>query len=180
MITAVIPSRIYACFLLIFCVPLLGGCGGGGGGDDFIGAGIVSVSCSPSRIDGGDRTRVTIDIRDTHPDGIALKVFYPHGLMYVQNSSRLLEDQAERRVAPDEHLESQTGVFLVYYFTQQVFGDQNRGTLILELQGTGRVKDGTIGVDVDVDDPLIDNENEFDVDNPQYEAESETDIEVDG
>ncbi|NLF25415.1 MAG: hypothetical protein GX589_07125 [Deltaproteobacteria bacterium] len=179
MITAATPFRIYVCLMLFVCAPLLSGCGSsGGGGDDFIGAGVVSISCSPSKIDGGDRTRVTIHIRDTHPDGIALKIFFPHGLMYVQNSSRLLVDDAERRITPDEHLESQTGVFLVYYIAQRVFGDRNRGTIILELQGSGRIKDGVIGVDVDVDDPLIDNEWEFDIENPQYESESETRIEV--
>ena len=168
----------YLVFALLLC--LIGGCGGGGGGngDDFIGAGVVSISASPSRIDAGDRTRVTVEIRDAHPDGVALKVFFPAGLIYVPNSSRLYVDDADQSVTPALNRESHSGVYLVYYFTQRIFGDQNRGTLTFELEGTSRVRDDHIGADIDVDDPLIDNAEEFDINNPQYEAETETGIEV--
>ena len=54
----------------------------------------------------------------------------------------------------------------------------NPAELTLELTGNSRLKDGSVEVDADVNDPGIPDDQEFDVNQPQFEAESDASIEV--
>jgi len=160
---------------------LLLGCGSGGGdGDDFVGAGEASIEVSPSKIDAGDRMQVTIRAGRIHPDGVALKVFFPRGLVYVPNSSELYIDDKPSKTDPAVNALASTGVYLVYYFAQKDFGKENRGVLVFELQGTDPVSGGRIGVDLDVDDPLVDNDIDFNINSPEFEAEDSVGVQVAG
>ena len=60
-------------FLVIAVTLLVASCGGGGSGTtQFVGAAEVNVNTTPHELDAGDRTLVEIEVRNSHPDGIAL------------------------------------------------------------------------------------------------------------
>lgn len=166
--------------LALIAAPLLSGCGGGGGGggDDFIGAAQLSMTASPRRIDTGDRTEVRIDISRLHPNGIALKIRFPAGLDYVTSSSVLEVDDTDIDVTPSINQEKASDVYLVYYISPEQIEEEATGVLLFELEGKKELKEGSIEVDADVDDPEIDNATEFDIDKPQFGAEQEVTIEV--
>ena len=165
-------TGLIACFALI-------GCGGGsGGGDTFSGAALVAISSTPSQIDAGDRTKVTIDISQVHPDGIALKLRFPDGLRYVPNSSVVIVGGNKSDSGPAVNISKDGYVFLVYYFTKARFGEKSSGELQIELEGVTGISDGDIEVDADVDDPLIPNSAEFSVDNPEFQTQDASQIRV--
>lgn len=162
---------------------LLSGCSGGGGGDDFIGAADVSINASPNRIDSQDRTRVRVSISRVTSEGILLKIRYPRGLTYAPSTSTLVVSEDEFNIEPSINTEIEGDVYLVYFLSSSLFNVQSddegdSGELTLELIGVSTVNDGSIEVDADVDDPLVENTVEFDASNPAFEAESETSIEV--
>ena len=167
----------------LLCLIPLAGCGGGGGDDggsdgDFNGAAEASVSASPSEIDPGDRTRVTIEIRDVNPDGIALKIRFPDGLEYVPASAYLTIDKEKIDVTPTVSVRKDSSRYLVFYIAQEDLGEQNEGKLQFELLGIGSEPEGMIEIDPDVDNPQIPNSEEFVVDNPGFTAEAATEISV--
>jgi hypothetical protein len=160
--------------------------GGGGGGDDFVGAATVGITLQPSSIDSGDRTQVTVDIGDVHDNGIALKIRFPNGLRYVPSSASLLVDEQQTKLTPTVNAlaEDENSIYLVFYLSQSLFsssGDEYNGqvgTLRLQLEGRKAVKDGTVEVDADVDDPQESNDSEFSISTPEFAAEDEASIEV--
>ena len=174
-------KTVYALIISILSVALLTGCGGGGGGgDDFIGAARLGVSLNPSVIDTGDHVKVSVHVSNVHEDGIALKVRYASGLNYVLGTAFLSVDEHEIDVGPKVNAVSTADeyTYLVFYFTQSMFGEDEEGTLEFELEGTGEILDGRLEVDADVDDPLIDNDTEFNIEAPEFLAEDEAKIEV--
>lgn len=158
---------------------LLSGCGGGGGdGDSFIGAANLSVRTSPSTIDTGDRTQVTIDVSDVHENGILLKVRIPAALAYVPASAFLIVDDNDIDIGPDKNVADNNRRFLVFFLDQNDFDDNGSGKVQFQLVGNDSVSDGEIEVDADVNDPLVNDDNEFDVTSPEFGAEDATDITV--
>lgn len=154
-------------------------CGGGGGdGDSFLGAATLRVDASPRTVDTGDRTKVTVIINDVHEDGIILKILFPDGLTYVLDSSFLIVDEKENDIGPAFNGVGDDGIFLVYFLSQDQFDDNFDGVLTFELEGVTGFSQGTIEVDSDVDDPLINNSEEFDVNAPEFLGESSVSIEV--
>jgi hypothetical protein len=165
------------------------GCGGGGGDGDsgpFFGAANVDVRTTPSRIDSGDRTQVSIELSDVHENGIAVKIRFPAGLRYVPGSSFLLVD--ERKIDVDPTIiqtdPAEDLSYIVTYLTQNQFRRSSEeyngesGTLLIQLEGRKSVVNGEIEVDPDVDDPAEGNDVEFDISNPEFAAESSASIEV--
>ena len=173
---------VIAFSVITLSVITLTGCGGGGGGggDSFIGAALLSVSATPSEIDAGDRTRVTVNIAHVHPDGIALKLKFPDGLKYVIESSNLFVNGNKSDTAPAVNASKDGFVYLVYFFTKARFGENNEGELQIELEGVTGISDGEIEVDADVDDPLISNSSEFSIDNPEFQTQDIAQIRVRG
>jgi hypothetical protein len=170
--------------LSLFCalLPLgLGACGGDSDDDDseFVGAARVSVQNAPSKIDTGDRTRVRIGISAVNENGIALKILYPEGLAFVENSAvlELSEDETEELV-PALNVEGDDGFYLLFFLSEDQFEERKRGVLELQLEGISSVRDGKIEIDADVNDPLIEDSEEFDLEDPQFVSESESSIEV--
>jgi hypothetical protein len=177
---------------LVFCAATspLYGCGGGGGGGtsdpSYSGSADVSVQATPSKIDTGDRTEVSIDISNVNPNGIALKIRYPNGLQYVPSSAKLLTQDKETDLTPTFNLAapSEPQMYLVFYLKQRSFrpaGEQyngQSGTVVLQLVGMGAVDGGDIDVDPDVDDRTVDNAVEFNVNQPQFVPESSAGITV--
>ena len=167
---------------LLLLLTQASGCGGGGGGggDDFIGAAQVTIRASPSKIDTGDRMLVSVDISEVNENGIALKLKFPDGLTYVPSSSSLVIADQSIDISPTVNQGKFNSVYLVYYLKKGIFGKDNRGTVELFLEGASAVVDGSLGVDADVDDPLIDNSVEFDPNNPDFVAEDSVDVNVEG
>jgi hypothetical protein len=165
-----------------------GGGGGGGGDTSYSGAANVSIRATPSKIDTGSRTQVSIDISDVVESGIAIKIRYPIGLKYVPSSAFLNVGEKELDLTPTINVDvsKDDETYLVFYVTQSQFKrsgqdyDGEQATMTLQLEGREAVQNGEIEVDPDVDDPAEDNAVEFNVDTPEFEAEDSTPIEVVG
>jgi len=159
----------------------LAGCGGGGGGGgDYIGAALVSLEASPRQIDPGDRTQLTIRIAEVDENGIALKIKFPVELKYVSSSTTLeTSDRDEPIIVPvTNSVNSDPDRYLVYYFKRSRFGEDNQGTLRLQLEAVDELSSGKIQIDADVDDPKVSNTTEFQVSSPEFGAEDEVSIEI--
>lgn len=161
-------------------IVLPAGCGGGSGGDDFIGAAQSEITVNPQTIDTGDHVRVRIRISNVHPDGIGLKVRYPDGLNYVLGTAFLTVGNDEIDVGPKVNTASTTEekTYLVFYFSQAIFGEDEEGELEFELEATSEIIDGRVEVDPDVDDPLISNDTEFNIEAPEFLSEADAKVEV--
>jgi predicted small secreted protein len=172
-------SRAVIFLLLVASFSFLTACGGSGGGDDtYAGAARVHITASPTKIDSGDRTKVSIDVSEVHENGIALKVRYPEGLSYVVDSAILEVNQREIDLAPAVNETIDGDVYLVIYITQSMIDEGEQGTIVIELEGYDKVNDGRIAVDPDVDDPLVANATEFNAEDPQFDEEDGVDIQV--
>jgi hypothetical protein len=159
----------------------LAACGGGSsGGDDFIGAGRVSLEVSPTTIDVGDRMLATVRLEDAIEDGVQLKVRFPNGLGYVPESGSLSNSTQRERdsIDPDVNVETAGVVYLVFFLDTAVLDENGDGDIQFQLVGRDRVLEGQVAVDVDVDDPLIDNEIEFDLERPEFQVEASRNIAV--
>lgn len=172
-------SKLIVLSTILGSVSFLTGCGGGGGGgDSFIGAAEVRVTVSPNKIDTGDRSQVRVTIREVHENGIALKVRYPVGLEYVRDSAILQVGSSKIDSGPLNNVAPGDEVYLVFYFSPDLFKKSNEGELYFELEATSEVVDGQIEVDADVDDPDVDNDDEFDATLPEFLSESSASIAV--
>lgn len=161
--------------------------GGGGKDDEFVGAARLALSRSPSVIDTGDRTRVAVRITRMETDGILLKVRYPKGLRYVQDTAELsISDRFndangsgdEVEFPPAINVQQSNRVFLVFFINADSLDEDGSGTLRFQLVGDSSIRNGRIEVDADVNDTLIPDEQEFDPENPQFEAEQSVSITV--
>jgi len=163
-------------FLTLLLLMLCASCGKSSHKDDFVGAANVTINASPKRIDTGDRTRVKLTISDVHEDGILLKIYYPSAFTYVNYSAYLKVNDMEYDIDPNVDVAAgesvKSGHYLVFFFAKSDFGEKNYGELTLELVGSYSVKDGTIGVDPDVNDLEIPDKDEFNPFDPQYQAEA--------
>lgn len=168
---------IYSTF--IYAALFLIACGGGSSGEGgFVGAGRVELTASPTSIDVGDRMEVKVRLQDVSEDGVIVKIKYADGLEYVLNSASLEVDSNDLDVGPAVNMLKNKEVFLVFYFGQDLFDDTATGTLTFQLEGTDRVSNGEIEVDLDVDDPLIANTEEFDIENPEFQVEDAVGVNV--
>ena len=179
-------------FLSCLMTLCLTSCGGGGGGNNstFVGAADVSLTVSPNSIDSHDRTQVKVRITNVIDTGILLKVRYPSKLSYAVNTAKLQLDSEQdgRQVDPSFNGPSGSKTYLVFFLSRSSFGDVSSGsgsetvsepaTLTFELIGDGRLADGLIEVDADVNDPTIPDSTEFNVSDPQFEPQSDASIEV--
>ncbi len=161
------------CLILSSC-----GGGGGGGGDGFRGAGDVNLSVEPSSIDVGDRMLVTAEISNINEDGIIVKFEYPEQLSYVLNTAYLEVDGDEVDIGPSANVTVDGVTYLVFFLSIDELGDNNFGRLYVQLRGDSEVSKESVRIDLDVDDPLIDNPGEFDPNDPEFQAVDEQGIEV--
>jgi hypothetical protein len=181
-------SLLTTVFLATLATSFICGCGGGGGDDssDFSGAANLSMSLNPSTLDSGDRTLVRVEVSDVHLNGIALKLRYPGGLVYVPNSAKIIVDENETKIKPrvNSLTSDEESVYLVFYIPQKLFRragqDYNGepGTVELQLVGKGAVRDGLVEVDADVDDPGVADTLEFNIAKPEFLAEDQQTITV--
>ena len=171
-------NKILSIFLVSLVPLFFIACGEGGeNGDDFVGAGNVNITATPNKIDTGDRTRVSIKLSEINLNGISLKILFPSGLSYVPDSTNLIIDKNTSKIEPNFNISGTGGHFIVYFLAESLFKDK-KGEIVLELEGISRFTKGRIDVDVDVDNPLIANADEFDANDPKFTAESSASIEV--
>ncbi len=141
------------------------------------------IRTSPEQIDTGDRTEVEVELFDFVEDEIAIKIKYPLGLVYVSETAFLVLDGELVDIGPDEEESDSTDTYLVFYFSTDdlVDADGNalsRMELIFELEGNEDVSDGTIEVDIDLDNPDVSNSSEFAVATPKFDAQDSNFIQV--
>jgi hypothetical protein len=133
-------------------------------------AGEAAIAVNPASIGAGERTEVEVTVTDTHPSGVALKILIPSGLTYIPYSSRLVVEEKDEKVKPTVNQMGAGGSYLVYYIPHENFGARNRGVLTFELRAAQALSDESITVDLDIDDPSIDNQSEFDPKNPKFKT----------
>jgi hypothetical protein len=169
--------------LLMVLVVSLAACmgGGGGGGSDFVGAAIVNIDTTPNRIDPGDRSATRVLLNEVHENGILLKIRFPKGIKYVENSAKFRSDVVEEEEEIDAIFndDSEDGfVYVVFCLPSSKFGDDRQGELNLELVGVSAVSDGRLGADPDVRESRSGSTCTFKIKNPEYNAEDDIKIEV--
>ena len=170
----------HAWFLNIFFALFLlqlNACGGGGGGGSSSSPAQGSVRASPSSIDSGDTTTVTVDIREVDQTFI-LKVRYPSGLSFVQSSAMMeLSDTDGIFSHSPAEFNSDESTYLIFFLNPNQFSSDGRGKLSFNLIGD-ETTSGQIGIDMDVENPDVDNSFEFSVANPNFTLISDTSIRV--
>lgn len=161
---------VISCIALITAI----GCGGGGGGSGSAqGAAAVDIKISPTKIDVGDRTTITIEIASIHESGILLKVKFPEGLRYVKSSSFLKVDGAEVDVTPRDTVTVSPDNYVTFAFPKSTFREEDYGVLKLELTGVSAVTKGRVQVDPDVNYALA-----FSGTDPKFQEEAEAEVTV--
>ena len=65
---------------------------------------------------------------------------------------------------------------MVFFLLTSTFNEADSGLLTLQLEGISLLENG----EVNVDDPLINNNVEFDITQPEFAAESSNDLKVIG
>lgn len=181
-------TQLTALLAALFSATALLGCGGGGGDgeSDFSGASTTSLNLTPSEIDSGDRALIEMSVGDVHENGIALKLRYPEGLVYVPSSAKIIVDDKETALTPliNQVTPDKESVYLVFYLRQKSFkrpGEDYNGepaTIQLQLAGKSAVRDGLVEVDTDVDDPAIVDAQEFNIASPEFLADDQASISV--
>lgn len=179
-------KAIKLCYLAIPVLMALPGCGmgggGGGGGATDGNPASVSLNVSPGRIDSGDRTRVSIVIRDFIPeqnDGVIVKIRFPSGLSYVARSAISYRNDDKNGVPVTANLwPADEANYLVIFWQIPSETAKARREISLLLEGSYEVENGVIEVDLDREDSLIPNDQEFDVENPQFTPLAAAGIEV--
>ena len=68
--------------------------------------------------------------------------------------------------------------YLVFFLTSDAFREGEKGLLSFNLRARSVIDAGQIELDVDLDDPSVDNEEEFSVTSPSFEAEQARGIRV--
>ena len=169
-------------FLILLALVLLASqlcsCGGGGGGDSFVGAAKVSLSVDPNKIDTADQSEVRMMLSHVHPEGILLKLKFPVGLEYVRDSAILKVDGSEDPISPSVNKKKDNDRYLVFFLSQDQFGQDAEGEVRLQLTAVDPVAAGMVEVDPDVNDPRVRDSKEFDIDAPEFVAEDAEDIQV--
>ncbi len=154
--------------LIIGFACLSSACGGGGGsGSSDDQPGELSIQIAPDAIDTGDRTTVRFFITEPNPDGIIVKVRFPLGLRYVIGSSELVIGGVTTRTAPTNSVSDSTYRYLTYFF-REGFLIENSAELRFRLSGVEAVTSGAIEGDIDLNDPTIDDQDEFSVSTPNF------------
>ncbi len=154
-------------------------CGGGGtGGSKGGGAAKLKLQVDPRIIDTGDIMGVNVKISEISPSGIALKIRYPIGLVYVADSSFIEVGGNIYDIGPDFEEADSTHVYLVFFLSRDDLVGRDEGIVGLTLVGEAAIEDGLLEIDADLDDQLIDNDVEFDIQNPAFTAQRKAGVKV--
>ena len=155
--------------LILCCL----GCGSGGGGHDIPDElAKLDLKVDPQVIDSGDATRLVVDISNLQESVWTLKIRFPAGLAYIENSSFYVVGDNTIAVSPKHYVSTETDSFLVFYPTQNIFEPYGSGVLMLRLEGVRNVPDGLIAVDADIYDP------DCDAADPQFDSQDDEHIRV--
>lgn len=176
-----LPSHKFLLILFMTCI--LPACGGGGGGGSSLEAelkgALVSIEATPKKLLIGDRTLVTVAIREVHENGVIVKLRFPSNVRYVENTSFLKVGRESVDVSPLEGpKKSGESIYIAYYFSLDSFNKDRQGILELQLRGTTAASPVDVEVDSDSHDPTKDPAEEFRIKQPFFGAEDLVRIEV--
>jgi len=168
------------CLACLFALLLMPACGSDADfdDDDQGAAFFVDVSVEPSHIDSGDRTTVRINFGNLQDPAVAIKVRFPEQLSYVDRSGYFVIGGEVFRDVPDDGGTASPYSFVVFYFRTAELSLDPTGELVFELEGFSDIRDGKVGVDIDIDNPDISNLEEFSISDPRFDALAEDDIQV--
>ena len=157
---------------LIFVFQVACGTGGGSGGLSGGGPAGINVRIEPNVLDTGDRSTVTLNIGDFRDTNIAIKFRSALGLTYVTNTAFFIIDGELVDTFPTTVVSDSSAFnYLVFYISRTTFGDRGEGVLTFELEASADIENGLVEVDIDLDDPAVNNSTEFQVTTPEFNAQ---------
>lgn len=126
---------------------------------------------------------VKVYLEDVHQDGILLKVRTPTELNYHSESAILTQASDFFRIRPIERGRGRVGDernynYLVFSLPRTLFDLENEAELTFEMTADGVVEEGLIEVDADINNPLIEDRDEFQFSNPDFTPEDFVEISV--
>ncbi len=166
--------------LLIIVTPLFLTSCGSGRKDNFYTPANALLTLSPSMIDSGDTTKVKIKIYDIKIKDIVVKVRFPSSLSYIRDSSYILIDNKVKDAGPttiSEETESEYS-YLIYYFSKSAFSKNGEGYLSFSLEAISNSSKKDVEVDIDTNNPEIEDSKEFDPKTPKFTPQSSANIQV--
>lgn len=158
-------------FLLVFLVFVACSSSGSGG---VSGPAEADIDVTPFRIDTGDKTTVTVLLRNLESEPVIVKVSVPVELFYVTDSAFIVEDGVLIDTGPIENSDG----FLGFFFYPSDYSRDGTLELIFEIEAASDLALGSVGVDVDFNDPDISDRTEFDTTAPQFTAQATDDVGV--
>ncbi len=173
--------KLLLCFILITGIA---GCGGGGGGGGKGGnPADVSMRVFPDSIDSGDRIEVTLNLSNIDffdQEYVVVKLRYPSGLSYVQDSTILKTNNAKENFTSQFfslERNADESTYLVTTLTEANLKGATNIEISTFLEGMLPIESGIVAVDVDHSDP---ERVRFDISNPQFTSLKEKRVKVSG
>jgi len=161
---------------------MLIGCGGGGGGPSASAGNpaAASIQVSPRTIDSGDRSLVTVELRDIQVEdsnGMIIKLVIPDSLDFLTTTPLFSRRDLDDVLIDARTFNGSNVQYILFYVDMASIPISRREAEISFLvEGTELLSPSTVAVDVDVTD--VDDRQTFSVNNPRFTALSSTTIEV--
>lgn len=167
---------------LAMCVACGGiGGGGGGGGSDTNDPGELALTVDRSHIDSGDIVRIRLDVFDINENGVVLKLKFTKALSFMRGSAFFYKDEdKERAVTPNFDTSDADARYLVFIFSRRSAYGRSHISLDLDLKAIAGDPEGYIEVDLDNNDPIVPDSQEFSANNPRFSAQERSDMRIDG
>jgi len=171
----------YSGFIIFFLFMLIG-CGGGGGGPSASAGNpaAASIQVSPRTIDSGDRSLVTVELRDIQVEdsnGMIIKLVIPDSLDFLTTTPLFSRRDLDDVLIDARTFNGSNVQYILFYVDMASIPISRREAEISFLvEGTELLSPSTVAVDVDVAD--VDDRQTFSVNNPRFTALSSTTIEV--
>lgn len=157
------------------------GGGGGGGGSDTNDPGEIALTLDRSHIDSGDIARVRVDVFDINENGVVLKLKFTKALSFMRGSAFFYKDEdKERAVTPNFDTSDADSRYLVFIFSRRSAYGKSHISLDLDLKAIAGDPEGYIEVDLDNNDPIVPDSQEFSASNPRFSAQERSGMRIDG
>ena len=176
-----LAAAMLACSLAL-CLACGGvGGGGGGGGSGTNDPGELALTVDRSHIDSGDIARVRVDVFDINENGVVLKLKFTNSLSFMRGSAFFYKDEdKERAVTPNFDSSDADARYLVFIFSRRSAYGRSHISLDLDLKAVAGDPKGYIEVDLDNNDPVVPDSQEFSAKNPRFSAQERSGIRIDG
>jgi hypothetical protein len=111
---------------------------------------------------------------DDAREGFLLKLRYPSGMSFVDNSAKLTVHRNVIRMLPLTEISLDESSYLTFHIQTEFLGDRSHAMFELVLLGDYAVHNGQVGVDAD----RVDEEYSFDAGAPRFTARDAAYVEV--